>query len=247
MSAVKYEWRRATSIRTTWITSLLAVLSILGILLLTWLISDAVLSESGGDPTSVPTQRDAVDAAIFLNPLVLVFFASLGAMAFGHEYRYGVIRLTLTAFPKRTGIFIAKVVGTAVLVASVAALACALVVVTLGSSAAPFQDSGSSELMRSAAGGVGWALYIALIAMSITIIFRNHPLGIVAPILLFFLESALIATAGGRVEWLPDYLPMNAGFAALTGSEELQPYFVSGAWLMAGLVIGFMLFRRRDA
>ena len=44
------------------------------------------------------------------NLIVLVLLGTLAAQAFGQEYRNGTIRLTLTEFPKRTPIFVAKVI-----------------------------------------------------------------------------------------------------------------------------------------
>ena len=66
---------------------------------------------------------DLIKTAVVDNPIAMVLIASLGAMAFGHEYRYGTIRLTLTAFPRRPAVFFAKFAMTVVIALVVSAIA----------------------------------------------------------------------------------------------------------------------------
>ena len=131
MDLLTYEWRRARSIRTTWITSLFVILSVVGF---SYLISIAG-TDADGNPVKVPA-AEVVSQSVLGNPIVMVLVASLGAMAFGHEYRYGTIRLTLTAFPRRTGVFFAKLLTTLLiplLVLAVAVAASYGLLVALGS------------------------------------------------------------------------------------------------------------------
>ena len=99
MELLTFEWRRARSIRTTWITSLFVIL---GALFFAFLGTVSVVDEDG-TALRLPA-TDLIKTAVVDNPIAMVLIASLGAMAFGHEYRYGTIRLTLTAFPVVRGL-----------------------------------------------------------------------------------------------------------------------------------------------
>lgn len=117
MEILAFEYRRAKSIRTTWITSLFVILAAAAFAYLGTFADDF---DEGLD--RIPT-TDLVAGALLGNPIVIVLIASLGAMAFGHEYRYGTIRLTLTAFPGRVGVFFGKLFTTVALTLFVVALA----------------------------------------------------------------------------------------------------------------------------
>lgn len=233
MSVLTYEWRRATTIRTTWITSLVAVLSIIGFAYLSTLVA-------GDDIPLDPTQALSFSSQ---NPLALVLVASLGAMAFGHEYRYGVIRLTLTAFPKRPGVYVAKLLFTVVIPLLVVALGLAGgygVLVATGNGG----DVDWPTLLWQAA---VWAVTVAVLAFSLTLITRNHPLGIVGPVLLSILETVLVGLLATRFEWLPKALPFQSMFSWFSGTDVPVSVAVWAAWLIGLLVTGFVLLVRRDA
>lgn len=118
MELLTFEWRRARSIRTTWITSLFVIL---GALFFAFLGTVSVVDEDG-TALRLPA-TDLIKTAVVDNPIAMVLIASLGAMAFGHEYRYGTIRLTLTAFPRRPAVFFAKFAMTVVIALVVSAIA----------------------------------------------------------------------------------------------------------------------------
>lgn len=240
MELLTYEWRRAKSIRTTWITSFFVVASVAAF---AWLGTVAT-TDIDGNPIQI-SLTDLIQGAVIGNPIALVLLASLGAMAFGHEYRYGTIRLTLTAFPKRTGVFFTKLFMTlliAMLVMVLSVVAAYAVLVLLGD---------------TAGGGLSWAglawqvaVYastLAVLAFCLTVITRNHPLGIIGPVLLSILESALIAILGGRFAWLPDVLPFASLQAWFDGEEVARAAGVWAAWMLGFLIIGFVLLKRRDA
>jgi len=238
MELLNYEWRRARSIRTTWITSFFLIASVAGFAYLTTLAT--------GDPEvdALPL-TDLIGQSIAVNPIALVLLASLGAMAFGHEYRYGTIRLTLTAFPRRTGVFVAKLVMTILLTLSVLAVAAA---VAYGVLVLVQADTG---------GGLSWTdlawqtavfgMTLSGLAFCLTVITRNHPLGIIGPLLLSILESVLIAILGERFRWLPEVLPLTSMQSWFYGEDVARSAAVWSAWMLGLLVFGFVLLKRRDA
>ena len=239
MEILAFEYRRAKSIRTTWITSLFVILAAAAFAYLGTFADDF---DKGLD--RIPT-TDLVAGALLGNPIVIVLIASLGAMAFGHEYRYGTIRLTLTAFPGRVGVFFGKLFTTDALtlfVVALAAVAGYALLVLLG---------------ETASGGPSWAtvawqvavftLTYALLAFSLTLITRNHPLGIIGPLILFLLEQAVIGLLGARLEWLPSVLPLASMQSWFSGVDVALSAGVWAAWMVGLLLVGLVLLRRRDA
>ena len=237
---LSFEWRRARSIRTTWITSFFVIAAVAAFCYLT------VIALEAADEVGLPA-TDVVVQSVIANPVVIVLVASLGAMAFGHEYRYGTIRLTLTAFPRRPGVFVAKLLMTmaiAMVVVAASALVGALMVAIAGGG-----DAAQSGLSW---GSLAWQLVVfvatyAGLAFTFTVITRNHPLGIIGPLLLTILETAVLAILGDRFEWLPKALPLTAMQNWFMGVDVGLSIVVLAAWMGGLLVLSFVLLLRRDA
>ena len=101
--ALRYEWMRIRTLRSTyWLIGL-------GILV-TAVIAFIVALVTRNEP------RDAqIEAAVLLGggdfaTFIPIFMAIIGVMATGHEYRYGLIQPTLTALPQRSRLLTAKLV-----------------------------------------------------------------------------------------------------------------------------------------
>lgn len=236
-----FEWRRAKSIRTTWITSLFAVL---GVAFFAFIAAVAITDEDG-NPIGLPT-TDALQTSVITNPFFIVLISSLGSMAFGHEYRYGTIRLTLTAFTRRTGVFFAKFFMTVVILLIVTALS-----VAAGYGIIALSGKGESSDLSWLS--MGWHCAVAALtygglAFALTVITRSHPLGIVGPLLIFMLEFILLPIIGGRYEWLPGLFPITAmTYWFEAGDKAMQGLGVWAAWMLGLLVVSYVLLRRRDA
>ena len=231
-----YEWRRARSIRTTWVTGLATVLSVAA---LAWLVAQSLA------PEQAATASDLIRTSVIGNPLVIVLVASLGSMAFGHEYRYGTIRVTFTAFPRRTGVFFAKLAMTVVVVLLVCALAVAAGYAAVQGSGAPVQEG--SDWGAVVWQSIVYTTSLALFAFGLTVVTRSHPLGIVGPLLITVLEAVLVAVAEPRFASLGDWLPMSAMSSWLSGVDPARSAAVWAGWLLVLLGTGFVLLRRRDA
>lgn len=239
MALLTYEWRRAKSIRTTWITSFFVIASVAGFAYLATLVSEI----DSGAVVPPLTEILTVSAA---NPIAFVLVASLAAMAFGHEYRYGTIRLTLTAFPKRPGVFFSKLFMTLLIPLAVAAVAIAAAygVLLATGAASGAEVSWPTVAWQVAAGTVN----IAVLAFSLTVITRNHPLGIIGPLVLSILESVLIALLSERFDWISEVLPFAAQSNWFAGGEgAMLGLGVWLAWMLGLLIVSFVLLTRRDA
>ena len=248
MSALVYEWRRLWSVRATWIMSLLY-------LAITAFFGAAPLWLGNPEPGSQSWLGLYNTNASILTGLILSVVA---AQSFGHEYRYGTIRLTLTAFPARERVAFAKTVILSVYVT---------IMVFAGWSVLGFIGSIAPEgVITSDATGVTidggtpapmwkvWAFNItyALFAWSITLITRNLALGVVLPLLmaslLEFLLVAVFNLAGDRLDWLANALPMRNLNDWLNSTMGLpHPGLVWILWVIGLYTIATLSFFKRDA
>lgn len=223
ISALRYELRRITTLRSTWVMYACAVGFVALFAILQVTLTDLTADATGRVPLDL-----VLDNAI--NPIAILFIATLAAMSFGHEYRHGIIRLTLTSLPRRGQVFAAKAIvialaslvgyalmlGTAYLVAVVAGDT-RVQWISLGkrSVTSPDGDLGEwssllgEDLLRSAAYVVGYSL----IAFAVAALTRSLALGILIPLAAsVMVEPLLIAFLETRLLWLNDVLPFsNAG------------------------------------
>jgi ABC-2 type transport system permease protein len=177
---------------------------------------------------------------------------------FGHEYRYGTIRLTLTEFPKRERVVLAKTVVLAVYVTISTFLGWAVLGVvgfiapegSIGTKGPGLNINGgeASELWQVLVFGFAYCL----IAMSLTMITRNLALGIVLPLLMFSVIEGLIQLfanlANGNMDWIVDILPFANGTAWLTNlPDSPNAGLIFSTWVIGVYLIGSAMFFKRDA
>ncbi|HEX5510957.1 MAG TPA: ABC transporter permease [Actinomycetales bacterium] len=103
--ALRFEWVRLTTVRSTyWLLGM----AVLFPALLTLLIGLATRNEDVGPELLAGLITSGV--AFFPLPLPAVLLGILGVLAVGHEYRHGTMRPTLTALPNRSALVAAKLV-----------------------------------------------------------------------------------------------------------------------------------------
>ena len=213
-SELRYEFRRIRTLRSTWIIALLAIGQALGFVsLVAWV---GGMNEYG---TIEPTQFESLIGFILI-PFFVVLVSVLAAQAFGHDYRHGTIRVTMSTFPRRGPFLAARV------------LLVLMVSVFLGLIAIA-GTSLVTELLKATTGGIVWnSVLIAgskflaimvmycLIVMALTVLFRSMPIGLVVPMITFtFLEYIILAVTS-RVEWISDVLPSVNAIAWATDSTS---------------------------
>lgn len=208
ISAMRYEWRRIKSIRSTWIMSAVVLLQTAGLVLMITAASDA-FSDGQQMRPSDPTTLASLVPFIFL-PIFPVLLSVIAAQAFGHDYRHGTIRLTLSAFPRRWNVLVARVLMALLflIALAVSSLLAVAAVVTLRSDITGGFDWTSVPQ-------VGWrllafiSLYLLLV-MCLVILTRNLALGIVLPMVsMLIVENIVWAISQGRESWswIGDILP----------------------------------------
>ena len=243
-----YEWRRLWSVRATWIMTFvyLVITGLLG--------AGPLFLGDGGFGTQTWKGLYSTNA----NFLCLVMLSVVASQFFGHEYRYGTIRLTLTEFPKRERVVLAKTLLLALYVTLATILGWAVLGVV--GSIAPEGSIGTNGPGLSINGGEPselWQVLVfgfayCLIAMSLTMITRNLALGIVLPLLLSSIIEGLIVLfaglANGKMDWIVDALPFSNGTAWLTNLPD-QPNagLIFAAWVSGTYLIGSAMFFKRDA
>lgn len=247
--ALRYEWVRITTVRSTWALIGLAMLVPAGLaLFVAWLVGN--LGPDAGGP---PDDSGTGGLAGFL-PLTAAVLCAIGAAAFGQEYRHGLIRITLAIFPRRTSVFVAKTLMVAGFMVVAAILAIATIVLgqalggLIGGTGVTWDETAWG------ASGVRAVLYIVLfvlIALAITALTRNQPVGIIAPIVLAVLIEPIvgaIAFVQGWT-WMDWVLPFSGGAAAVAtdGAEAWGHLAVFGAWFLIIAIPAWILFVRRDA
>jgi ABC-2 type transport system permease protein len=269
IEALRYEWVRIRTIRSTIWLSVIALVFGIG---LSFLISmgTSFSFDSGGAPTGddldgigpgVVTQFASMGAPYF----VAYILAMIGVFAWGHEYRHGMIRATLTALNSRTASWVAKFVVVGLWVLFIGALT------MLGSLLAGLVWL-ADDPVRLATGATAGAalrtlvytLLLTWVAAAFTALTRNQtaalvllflwPLAVENVITLVFqLVPALRPHAD-----LTRFLPFNAAGRILNQVTEAtslfgQPLSLAGALVIfggltaVGMAASLALFHRRDA
>jgi ABC-2 type transport system permease protein len=192
--------------------------------------------------------------------------AVIAVLAVSGEYSTGMIRLTLTAMPRRLTVLAAKAALIAVLVlaaGAVAVLACLLagrlILPGHGFTAAhgylPL-SLGSGPVLRAACGSVLYLALIALLSLGAAAAVREAAvaIGLVLGLLYLFPVVASVAANPHWQRHLEQIGPMTAGLdiQATTGLNTLpltpwQGLGVLAAWAAAALLAGALVLRCRDA
>ena len=251
-AALVYEWRRITSIRSTYVLAALFLVATGLVAYLVAQVTQGSFGDPGGDGGGAMIGSGSVPLGVVMiagtNFLSAIFVTTIAAQSFGHEYRYGLIRLTLSEYPRRWLIFTAKLIVVVLWVVALYLLSMlvAFVVVKIaGVAIDPVTSETWLQLLRAGLFLIGYSI----LAFMLTLITRNLVLGVVIPLLLGAVVEPL-ASAGlvDRLPWLPQYLPISAGQTFLNGGDDLgRGGVVFLAWVVGLGVIGLVQFARRDA
>jgi ABC-2 type transport system permease protein len=261
-NALHAEWTKLRTLAGTW--WLLAAAAAL-----TTMVSAAAAAGFHCPPAGcAPQQAGADPAKLALTGVYLgqVVIALLAVLAVGGEYGTGMIKLTLSAVPRRLTVFSAKAlvtVGVALAASLLAvggsALAGRLILPGQGLSAAngylPLSLGNAADL-RAVAGSVAYLALIALLAFGVTTAVREAAAGIGIVLGLLFLLPITSAVIPDQVlaRHLEQIAPMTAGLyiQATVGVNSLpltpwQGLGVTAAWAAGALLLGAALLRLRDA
>jgi len=192
--------------------------------------------------------------------------AILAVLAISGEYSTGMIRVTLTAMPRRASVLAAKAVvvtalvvvaGTVGVLGSV--LAGRLILPGHGFSLArgyPLLSLGDGPVLRAAAGSVLYLALIALLSLGTALVIRESGFAIGAVLALLYVFPIIVGvvTDPNWARHLQQIAPMSAGLdiQATTGLSglPLSPWAglgVLAAWAGGALLAGGLALGLRDA
>jgi ABC-2 type transport system permease protein len=233
-ATVASEWTKLRSLRATWIT--LAIGLALGVGLTAVV---AIVSGATWDDWEAVDRADFQPALLALGGMLFssIPFAVVAVNAAANEYASGMIRLTLTATPRRGRVLLAKaaVIAAVTLVASGIALVASFLVAqaVLGSYDVPTASLGDAGVPRLLLGGMLTAPVMPVIGVALGFLLRSKAGGITAVLALAFLPLVLGPMIPG--DWQEDvlvYLPASVGDGIV--SAQLDP---DGDYVPAGLAL----------
>ncbi|KRF19020.1 hypothetical protein ASG90_03820 [Nocardioides sp. Soil797] len=279
IAAFKYEWQRLTTLASTWwITGSSIGVSVGFTFLVCMFMRLNLPGELKGDVSKDDsrffleagmTQFSNVDPFYYL---VAFAIAILGVLSWGHEYRHGMIRATLTAVPNRTAVWTAKFVTIGVWVAVVVLVSClvSLLCTLLWFGSLDF-DYDWGELFLSILQRVVFSVLVTWLVMAATELIRHQtfalvllylwPLGVENLLRLFFL---IFGQFNQGINDAARFMPFNAGsriiqdFSLINGYESVDGVFDTPLSALGGFIIfggitalamagSLFSFRTRDA
>jgi ABC-2 type transport system permease protein len=268
MAAFAYEWARIRTIRSTWWLIGLTLVFGVGI---SWLFAWAIAREfsttgvHAGDLDGLGAAVATQLAASGEIPSVSCFIlAILGVFAWGHEYRHGMIRASLTALNSRPALWVAKYLVVGLVVAAVAFVTLVVSgligVIYLHDYITVFSGETWSIIGRQVLYGV----LLAWIAMAFTALTRSQAFALTMIFLWPLLIENLFELFFRLVPGLDDHLevlrfrPFDAGNRMVdvlsnptsTFGDPLSPLggtLVFGGLAVVLMVASFVMFRERDA
>lgn len=265
-AALAYEWTRIRTIRSTWwITGVAMAIGVL----ISGLFGFAL--DRDNDRSGFPG-FDELGAAIITQlaatgevpSFVSFVLAVIGILAWGHEYRHGMVRTSLTSVRSRTALFAAKylVVAAWVAVSLLVTMLLAGLVATVF--VGDWLDVFNPVSWRIIGRQVLYGVLLVLIAMGFTAITRSQVLAIVMVFLWPALVEPIVQLFFLLVPSLSDdrevlrFLPFGAGrrmVALLNPADSTfgDPLSALGGTVVFGgvavvlVAASYLLFTRRDA
>lgn len=229
-AALRYEWARLRTLRSTWWLSIGSLIVGVGFTLIAALIIRLNLhaDELSGQHVDGDMARFYVDASMTqfsnVDPMfyLLAFVAAIiGVLAWGHEYRHGMIRATLTAVPQRWAVFTAKYVVIGLWVSALVVASCLFSLLVAGLFFIGIDVSyDPTAILGTVFRHVVYSVLVTWLAMSLTVLVRHQTFALVMLFLwpmgvenLIRVFAGMISGLQGEDAWLEAtrFLPFNAG------------------------------------
>jgi ABC-type transport system involved in multi-copper enzyme maturation permease subunit len=247
--AVKSEWIKWRSLRSTWAVLGAAVVGMLAVGLVV-----------GYNTRHLTGNQDANDLAssaslqgYFLGQLLI---GALGVLFVSSEFSTGMIRSTFAAVPKRVPVLWAKLavffVITAVVMTVITVITFLAAQAVISQSRAGFSlsDPGVWRIV------LGTSLYMVLVGViggMIGWLVRSTPGSLVSFFALLFVVPELLTLFGSAGKHIAQFLPSQAG-EAFTVTQPESPHLSPGvgvlvlcAWAVVAIAAAVVSLRRRDA
>jgi len=257
--ALHAEWTKLRTVTgPAWLLAATAVLTVL-----VSLAATAAVRCPAGQACPVDTTKLSLTGVEFAQAVVAI----VAVTAIGGEYGTGMIRITLTAIPRRWAVLAAKAVALAGLALAAGSLGVAGSLLagrlllpghgfTVTRGFAPLSLANGPTL-RAAVGSVLYLALIALLSLGLAAAVRESAVAIGTVLGLLYLSPIIIAVVAGDPVWthrLERYAPMTAGLT-IQDTVRLRALPISpwgglgvlAAWAGGALLLGGVLLRLRDA
>jgi ABC-2 type transport system permease protein len=241
--ALRYEWLRIRTVRSTyWLTGL-------GVLI-TAGIAFIIAMVTRNDPVTPEITANVLLGGGEFATFIPVFVAIMGILAVGHEYRYGTIQPTLTAVPQRSRLLSAKI-----LIVCLVALAVVVVSLLINTAIGTIFWGELPDLVASPVNQVipGYFVFVllnAILGIALAQLFRGVPSAIVVLLVTPLIVEGLIIGLSNipALDWLVPvvkFLPFNAGARLIaTGEFDTGPggpdYELFDRWESGGVFAAFI-------
>jgi ABC-2 type transport system permease protein len=250
---IRSEWTKIRSVASTvWTLSIAVVVTIALGMLISALSRSQFDNMPGRERTSFdPTYVSF--AGMSLGQLAMIVF---GVLVVSNEYSTGMIRTSLAAVPRR-GTFLFGKIAVAAALALVVALATSFAAFFLGQAMLGSHRTqlGDPGVLRAVVGGGLYMTLIAVFSMGVAAMLRSPmlSLGILMPF--FFLISNILGNVSATKK-VGQFLPDQAGsriMQVVPRAGDDAPYGPWGGlgilvlWVLAALIGGYALLKRRDA
>jgi ABC-2 type transport system permease protein len=248
--AVRSEWIKFRSLRSTW--------AVLGVAIAGMFVI-ALLVAYNTRHLTPNLQRDDLAPSATMQGYYLgqLLIGALGVLFVSGEYSTGMIRSTLAAIPKRTPVLWAKLAVfvsiTATSMVSVSLLAF-LAAQGLLSHYRPGYSLGDPGVVRVVIGTGIYLTLVGLIAAALAWIIRSTPGSIVAYIAVVLVIPVLLGNVlGSWGKHIAEFTPTQAGASFSTSIHEgpsLSPWvglLVMAAWVVVAFVAALITLMHRDA
>ena len=255
LRSVRAEWIKLWTLRSTWITSFIAIA-------LTVLFGAGIAIASGQQQEGQEAAKNMITAGLNFGQIVV---AVLGALIITGEYASGQIRSSLAAVPHRGRLLLSK----AMVLAIVSFLLGSLSVFLSWAISKPFLGEHAGSLTDSHYAGHIWGsglvfAGIALMTLGFGFLLRSTAGAITVVVSLLFVILLPLQLAAGQWSWVSkiiDCLPISVSSAVynpLPTAAELggegaqflthgQAIAVFAAWALVPLIAAWFVFTRRDA
>ncbi len=247
------EWTKVATLRATYLTLGLGLFLSIGTTALVTLALGSTKESWAADFSPITT-------SMIGNIWALIIYAVFGVLVMSREYSGGMIRLTLTATPRRGRVFAAKL-----LLVSVITLVFGLLTTVgmflvgqaiLGAYGMPTTDLGDPDAQRMVLGLGAVMPFFPLVGLAFGVLLRGTAGAITA--VLGFLWLPVIFGELLPLWWQEHVLSLLPGAAmdsltvahiepSPTFSDPVTGAVITGAWLAAIIGAAYLTFLRRDA
>lgn len=244
IDALRAEWIKFSTLRSSWVLVIVAVAFPLVILLLTAAFAD-----------DIGTSAEVAEFVTGTTVVSSLLLGTLAVLSITSDYGHNTIRPTFAALPDRWRVLLAKPIVQVAVTVAVVILVVVVGWVGVSAFAAGDQSLSADGVVPALVGIVLLAVGLTILGYGLGLILRNTALAICFLLLWPLIAEGLIAGLFAALGWhgLQRWLPYQAGFNLIIADEPDDHLSRLGsglwffAWVLAIAAVGLWSAKRRDA